>query len=63
MSYGVLSGQIEGLRQEMIRAAESAENLHDPQVVKISQQLDRLLLRVQQFSQRHLHSEQSCFPE
>ncbi|MBL0387028.1 aspartyl-phosphate phosphatase Spo0E family protein [Tumebacillus sp. ITR2] len=58
-----LVGKIEGLRAEMIRVAERAENLHDPQVVAISQQLDQLILRMQLLSQRPPQSERSCCPE
>ncbi|WP_081857187.1 aspartyl-phosphate phosphatase Spo0E family protein [Tumebacillus flagellatus] len=58
-----LVGKIEGLRAEMIRAAESAENLHDPKVVEISQQLDQLILRMQILTQRPPQSARSCCPE
>ncbi|PWK06290.1 aspartyl-phosphate phosphatase Spo0E family protein [Tumebacillus permanentifrigoris] len=61
MSYQVLSGKIEGLRAEMIRAAERAESLHDPQLVAISQQLDHYLLHVQILSQRPPHSKRSGY--
>jgi hypothetical protein len=46
-----LGRQIEGLRAEMIRVAESTGNLLDPRVIEISQQLDQLLLMMQRLQQ------------
>lgn len=58
MTSSMLAVQIEGLRSEMIKVAERQGSLVDPQVVEISQRLDRLILLMQQnkmFTSSRLH--------
>lgn len=53
MSVQQLTLQIEGLRSEMIRTAETIGSLNHPQVIALSQELDQLLVIMQRLKKKN----------
>lgn len=52
MGINTLAQDIETLRAEMVRIAETKGSLNDPQVIQISQRLDLLLVQMQRIYNR-----------